>query len=69
MGSILEHYLTEGSDTWMDDDEKWLQAALEKEREATSLLLEEWDRNRQRLLEEEGHAIMPMRRPCTNSLQ
>jgi hypothetical protein len=36
----------------MDDDEKWLQAALEKEREATRLLLEERDRNTQRLLEE-----------------
>jgi len=29
----------------MDDDEKWLQAALEKEREATRLLLEERARN------------------------
>ena len=33
--------------------EEWLQAALEKEREATRLLLEERDRNTQRLLEEE----------------
>ena len=40
----------------MDDDnafEEWLQAALEKEREATKLLLEERDRQTQRLMEEE----------------
>ena len=40
----------------MDDDnafEEWLQAALEKEREATKLMLEERDRQTQMLMEEE----------------
>ena len=56
----------------MDDDnafEDWLPAALEKEREATRLLLEERDRQMQRLLEEERARNNAHARPYMTSLR